>query len=102
MTYDTIVSVLMVDPAVGYLPGQGYEAYDHGTQLDVWLKTPNGSVSLGVVWPGAFYPMWRRKSTLKTFLQASPFTPVRMFYMETGVHAFNYAHLDWFHPNISE
>ncbi|KAI0274382.1 alpha-glucosidase [Russula aff. rugulosa BPL654] len=51
--------VLMTDPAVGYLPGQGYEPYDHGTELDVWIKTPNGSASLGVVWPGVtVYPDW--------------------------------------------
>ena len=48
-------SVLMTDPAVGYLPGQGYEPYDRGTELDLWLKTPDGSASLGVVWPGMFY-----------------------------------------------
>lgn len=47
-------SVLMTDPAVAYLPGQGYEPYDLGTQLDLWLKAPNGSASLGVVWPGMF------------------------------------------------
>ncbi|KAF8496804.1 alpha-glucosidase [Russula emetica] len=51
--------VLMTDPAVGYLPGQGYETYDRGTELDVWVKTPNGSASLGVVWPGVtVYPDW--------------------------------------------
>jgi alpha-glucosidase len=54
-TCDVMVSVLMTDPAVGYLPGQGYETYDRGTELDVWVKTPNGSASLGVVWPGMFY-----------------------------------------------
>jgi alpha-glucosidase len=52
---DITVSVLMTDPAVEYLPGQGYEPYDRGTELDVWVKTPNGSASLGVVWPGKFY-----------------------------------------------
>ena len=57
ITYGMIVSVLMTDPAIGYLPGQGYEPYDRGTQLDVWVKTPNGSASLGVVWPGTFYPI---------------------------------------------
>ena len=50
-----MVSVLMTDPAVGYLPDQGYEPYDRGTELDVWVKTPDGSASLGVVWPGMFY-----------------------------------------------
>lgn len=52
---DVIVSVLMIDPAVGYLPGQGYGPYDRGTELDLWVKTQNGSASLGVVWPGIFY-----------------------------------------------
>jgi len=51
---DMIVSVLMVDPAVGFLPGEGYGPYDRGTQLDIWVKAPNGSASLGVVWPGVF------------------------------------------------
>jgi hypothetical protein len=60
-----IVSVLMTDPAIGYLPGQGYEPYDLGTQLDVWVKTPNGSASLGVVWPGTFYPIRRRRKYSK-------------------------------------
>jgi alpha-glucosidase (family GH31 glycosyl hydrolase) len=49
-----IASVLMTDPAIAYLPGQDYGPYNRGTQLDVWLKAPNGSASLGVVWPGMF------------------------------------------------
>ncbi|KAF8870107.1 family 31 glycoside hydrolase [Gymnopilus junonius] len=48
--------VLMTDPAVAYLPGQGYTPYDNGKKLDVWLKAPNGSESLGVVWPDWFHP----------------------------------------------
>lgn len=51
---DLSTSVLMTDPAIAYAPGQGYEPYDLGTQLDLWLKAPNGSASLGVVWPGMF------------------------------------------------
>lgn len=46
-------AVLMTDPAVAYLPGQGYGPYDRGTAKDVWLKAANGSDSLGLVWPGA-------------------------------------------------
>jgi len=42
----------MTDPAVAYLPGEGYAPYDNGKALDVWLKAENGSESLGVVWPG--------------------------------------------------
>lgn len=45
-------AVLMTDPAVGYLPGENYGPYDRGTEMDVWIKAPNGSASLGLVWPG--------------------------------------------------
>jgi hypothetical protein len=44
--------VLMNDPGVAYLPGQGYGAFDRGAADDVFLKQANGSVALGVVWPG--------------------------------------------------
>jgi len=65
-TCDIMVSVLMTDPAVGHLPGQGYEPYDRGTELDLWIKTPNGSASLGVVWPGMFYyQIWRWERKFK-------------------------------------
>ncbi|KAI0046949.1 glycoside hydrolase family 31 protein [Auriscalpium vulgare] len=51
--------VLMTDPAVGYLPGESYGPYDRGTALDVWTKAPNGSASLGLVWPGVtVFPDW--------------------------------------------
>jgi len=46
-------AVLITDPAVAYLPGEGYGPYDRGTELDIWLKSANGSQSLGLVWPGA-------------------------------------------------
>ncbi|KAF8814168.1 hypothetical protein BYT27DRAFT_7130231 [Phlegmacium glaucopus] len=51
--------ILMTDPAVAYLPSQGYTSYDNGKALDVWLKAANGSDSLGLVWPGVtVYPDW--------------------------------------------
>ncbi|CAL1703163.1 unnamed protein product [Somion occarium] len=51
--------VLMTDPAVAYLPGEGYPTFDRGTQADIWLKAANGSVSLGAVWPGVtVFPDW--------------------------------------------
>ena len=62
-----VASVLMTDPAVGYLPGQGYGPYDLGTQLDLWLKSPNGSASFGVVWPGMFRQPLGRNNSLDTF-----------------------------------
>ncbi|KAJ6606229.1 alpha-glucosidase [Mycena vulgaris] len=51
--------VLMTDPAVGFLPDQGYGPYDRGTTADIWLKNANGSQHLGLVWPGVtVYPDW--------------------------------------------
>lgn len=42
----------MTDPAVAYLPGENYGPYERGTTDDVWLKSPNGSATLSLVWPG--------------------------------------------------
>ncbi|KAJ4477621.1 alpha-glucosidase [Lentinula lateritia] len=51
--------VLMTDPAVAYAPGEGYGTYNRGSALDVWLKMPNGSAELALVWPGVTnYPDW--------------------------------------------
>ncbi|OAA44183.1 alpha-glucosidase [Metarhizium rileyi] len=48
--------VVMVDPAVAY---QDYAALAEGLEQDVFLKRDNGSVWLGVVWPGvAVFPDW--------------------------------------------
>jgi alpha-glucosidase len=49
----TSVLVLMTDPAVAYTPNGGYGPYDRGHTLDLFLKTSNGTESLGVVWPGS-------------------------------------------------
>ena len=43
---------MMTDPAVAYQPDQGYGTFDRGLEAGVFLKEPNGSLSLGVVWPG--------------------------------------------------
>ncbi|KAH8100348.1 alpha-glucosidase [Cristinia sonorae] len=52
--------ILMVDPAIAYLPGEKYGPFDRGTAADIWLKAANGSApSLGAVWPGVtVYPDW--------------------------------------------
>ena len=103
ITYDVVVSVLMTDPAIAYLPNQGYEPYDRGTQLDLWLKTPNGGPSLGVVWPGMFYPFWRRKNTLPIYTGVTVFPGKNVLqHTEIRIHCFNSTRLDWFHPSISE
>ncbi|KAK7040334.1 hypothetical protein VNI00_009802 [Paramarasmius palmivorus] len=44
--------IVMTDPAVGYFPSEDYAALDRGTEMDVWMKWPNGSYIIGVVWPG--------------------------------------------------
>ncbi|THU91887.1 alpha-glucosidase [Dendrothele bispora CBS 962.96] len=51
--------VLMTDPAVAYTPDEDYGPYQRGTDMDVWIKLPNGSFSLGLVWPGVtVFPDW--------------------------------------------
>lgn len=46
----------MTDPAVAYTPNdQEYGAYHRGKDLNIYLKTKNGSDFLGLVWPGWFY-----------------------------------------------
>jgi alpha-glucosidase len=56
--------IVMVDPAVAYLPEDKTSAYQRGSEMDVWLKRPNGSDLLCVVWPGVtVYP---KRSNPKT------------------------------------
>ncbi|KAF2490057.1 hypothetical protein BU16DRAFT_169333 [Lophium mytilinum] len=48
--------IVMVDPAVAY---QDYPGFNNGADLDIFLKTDNGSIYKGVVWPGvASFPDW--------------------------------------------
>lgn len=56
--------ILMTDPAVAYQPGQDYGTFDRGIEKDVFLKNPNGSLNLGIVWPGvAVFPDWFNPNT---------------------------------------
>jgi alpha-glucosidase (family GH31 glycosyl hydrolase) len=77
-----VALVLMTDPAIGYLPGQGYGPYDLGTQLDLWVKSPNGSASFGVVWPGMFRSTSMTKQPFQRFVQVSLFFQVRAPHIE--------------------
>ena len=54
LTLCHISKVMMTDPAVAYQPGGQYGTYNRGAEQDIYLKEPNGSVSLGIVWPGGF------------------------------------------------
>lgn len=48
--------VMMVDPAVAY---QDYPAFNEGKEEGIFMKTANGSIYRGVVWPGVTaYPDW--------------------------------------------
>ncbi len=40
----------MTDPALLYQ--EGYAPYDRGVALDIFLKFPDGTPSIGLVWPG--------------------------------------------------
>ncbi|EIN04606.1 alpha-glucosidase [Punctularia strigosozonata HHB-11173 SS5] len=51
--------VMMVDPAVAYLPNEADSAYARGSEKGVWLRYPNGSYYEGLVWPGVtVWPDW--------------------------------------------
>lgn len=51
--------IVMTDPAVAYTPDEDYGSFHRGTDMDVWMKTPEGEYQLGIVWPGAtVYPDW--------------------------------------------
>ncbi|KAF2806429.1 uncharacterized protein BDZ99DRAFT_394650 [Mytilinidion resinicola] len=53
--------IVMVDPAVAY---QDYPGFNNGADLDIFLKTDNGSIYKGVVWPGvAAFPDWFHPNT---------------------------------------
>jgi alpha-glucosidase len=56
--------VLMVDPAVAYVPGGDYPPFDRGEAAGVWIKLANGTSMKGVVWPGVtVYPDWFNNAT---------------------------------------
>lgn len=49
--------IVMVDPAAGYQ--DNYPTLDRGTEDNIWLLRQNGSVFIGVVWPGvSIFPDW--------------------------------------------
>lgn len=53
--------IVMVDPAVAY---QDYPPFNDAVQQNAFLKTSNGSVYKGVVWPGVTaFPDWFASST---------------------------------------
>jgi hypothetical protein len=57
----------MTDPAVAFTPNETYAPYQHGVDMDIWLKAPNGSYSLALVWPGVTVYPGRRQLFSSTF-----------------------------------
>ena len=55
----------MTDPAIAYLPDEGYGPFDRGTEADIWLMAANDSSPfLGAVWPGVtVFPDWFNEKT---------------------------------------
>ncbi|KAI9877292.1 MAG: hypothetical protein M1830_004303, partial [Pleopsidium flavum] len=53
--------IVMVDPAVAY---QNYDAFNKGADAGIFMKTSNGSIYKGVVWPGVTaFPDWFNQNT---------------------------------------
>ncbi|EIN04610.1 glycoside hydrolase [Punctularia strigosozonata HHB-11173 SS5] len=51
--------VMMIDPAVAYLPDEPDSAYARGSDKGVWFLYPNDSYYEGLVWPGVtVWPDW--------------------------------------------
>lgn len=53
----------------------------------MWVKNPNGSASLGIVWPN---------------VTDSPGIQKGSIWKHVSLHSLNHTLLDWFHPKISE
>lgn len=60
---EEIRTILITDLHIAYLPNQGYKPYDEGAAGDYFVKNPDGSTYVGVVWPGkAVFPDFTDKS----------------------------------------
>jgi len=46
-------TILITDLHIKKDPDHGYVPYDSGIKNDVFVKNPDGSTYVGVVWPGA-------------------------------------------------
>ncbi|KIK52385.1 glycoside hydrolase family 31 protein [Collybiopsis luxurians FD-317 M1] len=79
--------ILMADPAVAYAPGEGSGPYDRGTQMDIWMKMPNGSAEFALAWPG----------------KVSGYSPESYIPAHSELLISGVTHCpDWFHPDIQD
>ena len=57
-------TVVITDLHIADVPNSGYKPYDEGVAGDHFVKNPDGSMYVGVVWPGkAVFPDFTQKST---------------------------------------
>lgn len=71
--------IVMVDPAVA---AADYGAYNRGVEQGIFLKEQDGSLHLGVVWPGVtVYPDWFNPATQSYWTDEF----ARFFNKDTGV-----------------
>jgi alpha-glucosidase len=57
-------TVVITDLHIADLPNAGYKPYDEGAAGDHFVKNPDGSTYVGVVWPGkAVFPDFTQKSS---------------------------------------
>jgi len=76
--------VAITDLHVAYLPGVGYAPYDSGLAGNHFLHNPDGSLFVGVVWPGpSVFPDFTRKSTREWWGNL-----YKDFYVNRGVAGF--------------
>ncbi|MGB6193173.1 MAG: TIM-barrel domain-containing protein, partial [Terracidiphilus sp.] len=55
-------TVVITDLHIAYLPNAGYKPYDEGAAGDHFVKNPDGSTYIGVVWPGkSVFPDFTRE-----------------------------------------
>lgn len=56
--------VTITDLHIAFLPNAGYAPFDTGVAGDHFVKNPDGSIFVGVVWPGpSVFPEFTRQST---------------------------------------
>jgi alpha-glucosidase len=61
---DHFHTVVITDLHIADLPNQGYKPYDEGAAGDHFVKNPDGSTYVGVVWPGkAVFPDFTQKQS---------------------------------------
>jgi alpha-glucosidase len=59
-----IRTVIITDLHVAYLPNAGYKPYDEGLNGDHFVKNPDGTAFVGMVWPGkSVFPDFTRKAS---------------------------------------